>query len=101
MIKTLETHPNHPTVGQFFDAYDDKVYYCDSYDSSCGFWMTEYGNPDNRKNISETAIGRTFHVIHVLGDGTGFSQFRLNISVKDIPRIDFVWISHMRDLTAR
>jgi hypothetical protein len=63
-IKTPQTDPDHHTVGQTFKGWDGKFYYCDSYDSSCGYWMTEVGNPDNRRNVSERAIGRTYHQIY-------------------------------------
>jgi hypothetical protein len=84
MIKTPESHPDHPVVGKFFDAYDGKIYYCDSYDSSCGFWMTEYKNPENRKNVSERAIDKTFHTINSFG-GIGFSRFRPLIKKDEMP----------------
>jgi hypothetical protein len=84
MIKTPETHPDHHAVGHFFDAYDGKVYYCDSYDPSCGYWMTEYKNKENRKNISEAAIDRTFHTIHSFG-GVGYSRFRQQIKKEELP----------------
>lgn len=63
-IKTPATHPDHPTVGRKFKSWDSKVYFCDSYDPAIGFWMTEEGNPDNRRNVSERAIGRTYHRIY-------------------------------------
>lgn len=62
-IKTPETHPDHPVVGKTFRAWDGKNYYCDSYDPSCGFWMTAKDDPKIRRNVSERAIGRTFHEI--------------------------------------
>lgn len=67
-IKTPETHPVHPVIGWNFAGYDGKFYYCDSYDPRIGFWVQEIGNPENRKNISERAIGRTFHVISEYGE---------------------------------
>lgn len=90
MIRTIETDPEHSVIGNFFDAYDGKVYYCDSHDSRCGYWMTEYKNPVNRVNISERAIDRTFHTIHTDGmyGGTGFSQFRRHIKREDMPTGD-------------
>lgn len=67
-VKTRQTHPEHGTVGKFFCAYSFKhmasaAYYCDSYDPSCGFWMTNINDPTERKNVSEQAINRTFHEI--------------------------------------
>lgn len=63
MIKTPQTHPDHPTVGKYFRGYDQIVYFCDSYDSDIGFWMTPIAEGE-RKNVSERAIGRTFHQIY-------------------------------------
>ncbi len=70
-LKTAQSHPDHATVGQFFNGHDGFIYYCDSYDPSYGFWMTPVvstkadepkGMPE-RRNVSEAAIGRTFHYI--------------------------------------
>ena len=72
MIKTPETHPDHHTVGQTFNAWDGHKYFCDSYDSECGYWMTRVDAPEEnkqdqfgqwRKNVSERAIGRTYHMV--------------------------------------
>ena len=52
------------TVGKRFDYpfgdEGDKEYLCTGYDYRCGFWMrsTKTGK---LKNVSERAIGRTFH----------------------------------------
>lgn len=57
-------------VGQKFKAWDGQTYICDSYDPAIGFWMTRVDAPEDRKtdqhsewrrNVSERAIGRTFH----------------------------------------
>ncbi len=53
------------TVGKKFNypfgEEGDKEYLCTGYDYRCGFWMrsTKTGK---LKNVSERAIGRTFHV---------------------------------------
>jgi hypothetical protein len=60
-ILTPETNPDHDTVGHKFRSWDGNIYFCDSYDPRIGFWMTDVGNPDNRKNVSERAIGRSYH----------------------------------------
>ena len=79
MIKTPETHPDHPVVGHTFAAYcpyDSKpaVYYCDSYDTKIGYWMRREDCPEEhkqdesgkwRRNVSERAIDRTFHTIYI------------------------------------
>ena len=62
-LKTPKTHPNHDTVGHNFRGWDLKIYFCDSYDPRIGYWMTETGEPGNRRNVSERAIGRTFHLV--------------------------------------
>lgn len=60
-IKTPQTHPDHDVVGQYFVGWTSEVYLCDSYDTSMGFWMTNILDPKDRRNVSERAIGRTFH----------------------------------------
>jgi hypothetical protein len=62
-IITPETHPDHHTVGRRFRAWDGHIYHCDSYDPACGYWMTREGEPARRVNVSERAIGRTFHEV--------------------------------------
>jgi hypothetical protein len=60
-IITPETDPGHHTVGHVFHGWDGGLYFCDSYDPSCGYWMTDIGAPANRRNVSERAVGRTYH----------------------------------------
>jgi hypothetical protein len=48
------------TVGQRFNS-DSRTYLCDSYDPEIGYWMTNVADPTDRRNVSERAIGRTFH----------------------------------------
>lgn len=51
-------------VGHFFRGVGGKVYFCDSYDPQIGFWMTNIEMPIvDRRNVSERAIGRTYHQI--------------------------------------
>lgn len=75
-ILTPETHPDHHTVGRFFNAWDGLLYYCDSYDPRIGYWMTALcvnptngvppcNTPPRRTNVSERAIGGTFHEIYI------------------------------------
>jgi hypothetical protein len=64
-IITPQSHPDHHTVGRRFSGWDGNTYFCDSYDPSCGYWMTDETNPANRRNISERAVGRTFHPISI------------------------------------
>lgn len=63
---TPETHPDSPVVGCYFGAYSGltrgtAIYLCDSYDPRLGYWMTQIQDPSDRKNVSERAIGNTYH----------------------------------------
>lgn len=62
-IKTSITHPNHHTVGHYFKDWNGQYYFCDSYDPRSGYWMTGVLDSMDRKNVSERAIGRTFHEV--------------------------------------
>ena len=62
-IITRQTHPDHHTVGHFFTSFHN-VYYCDSYDPDCGYWMTNINEMLDRRNVSERAIGRTYHEVY-------------------------------------
>lgn len=64
---TPETHPDHPVVGKRFRGYDLKndrpaIFFCDSHDST-GYNMVTVDEPFYRTNVSEYAIGRTFHLV--------------------------------------
>lgn len=71
MIKTPETDPNHYVIGKYFKGMGI-LWYCDSYDTQLGYWMTPvFGERDpniygktERINVSERAIDRTIHTIH-------------------------------------
>lgn len=63
---TPKTHPNHSTVGHHYAGYSfgysrTEIYFCDSYDPRLGYWMTNVNDPADRRNVSERAIGGTFH----------------------------------------
>lgn len=65
MIKTPQTDPDHGVVGKYWGGHSIKqgktaIYYCDSYDSSCGFWMTNIHDRSDRVNISDRAPLRTY-----------------------------------------
>lgn len=66
-IITLDAEP-HDTVGQRFRnhaAYQETPeFICTSYDSRSGFWMQNEADPKNKRNVSERAIGRTYHRIY-------------------------------------
>lgn len=102
-IKTPETHPDHETVGRDFMANNwhakegeagSARYYCDSYDPRIGFWMTRVDAPPEhwndqegewRHNVSERAIGRTYHVIYQDPWGETVSQWGGKPSVERPP----------------
>jgi hypothetical protein len=86
-ILTPKTGPDHHVVGRHFEGpcfrcdAGKHVFYCDSYDSRIGFWMTRADCPADhaqdvdgewRRNVSERAIGRTFHRIY--NDGPEHGQ---------------------------
>lgn len=73
VIKTPATNPHHETIGQTFNAWDGNRYWCDSWESNLGFWMTRVDAPpercadahsEYRRNVVEHAIGRTFHQVY-------------------------------------
>lgn len=81
---TPESHPFHTTVGKHFGAYlsgvsGTVVYLCDSYDPRLGFWMTQVDDPINRLNVSERAIGRTFHRAYDKGDHWYVGQWNVKV----------------------
>lgn len=64
---TPETHPNHHTVGRRFrglnlQTEESDTFYCESHDR-CGYNMASESGTYHT-NVSERAIGRTFHEIH-------------------------------------
>jgi hypothetical protein len=74
-IKTPETHPDSIVIGWNFVSHDGKHFYCDSYDPSCGYWMTGL-DTDVRRNVSERAIARTYHRISEVGNSQFGQQAR-------------------------
>jgi hypothetical protein len=72
-LLTPENRPDHAIIGQIFKGHGF-FYYCDSYDPAQGFWMTplydQYDavlkRPVPRTNVSERAIGRTFHDVWIM-----------------------------------
>lgn len=79
-IKTPQTHPDHHTVGHYFGGHSYKtqstqVYFCDSYDPEIGYWLTNVNDPEDRKNVSERAIGRTYHMAEDKGDYYWITQW--------------------------
>lgn len=83
-LRTPETHPDHETVGRFFVGLGGLVYYCDSYDPHCGFWMTNIHDVQDRRNVSERAIGRTYHQVYSFEDG---KRRRLGIDEETADRV--------------
>lgn len=71
-VLTPETSPNHHTIGKKFKGWNGFTYYCDSWVENMGYWMTRVDAPEENKadehtewrtNVSERAIGATFHEI--------------------------------------
>lgn len=90
-IKTPETHPDHHTVGHYFGGYSiaqngTAIFYCDSYDPRLGYWLTNVENAADRKNVSEAAIGRTFHEAEDRGTYWFISTW--NTLIKKTPKAD-------------
>ena len=50
-------------VDKHYSAWDGRIYHCFGYDPRCGFWMRTVDEPVRETNVSERAIGRTFHVV--------------------------------------
>lgn len=73
---TPETHPDHHVVGHEFGGHDwqekagnhVKRWFCFSHDPS-GYNMYATDGSGHWTNISERAIGRSFHEIHKDPDG--------------------------------
>lgn len=85
MIKTPQTHPDHPVVGRYWGAhsfkhYKTQVFYCDSYDSNIGYWMTNIADLSDRTNISERAIWRTWWPATDHGEHFFICQWGVKIS---------------------
>jgi hypothetical protein len=58
-------------VGQKFRAYSDKhkkaaVFLCESFEPypGHGFWMVNVEDSEDRHDVSERAIGRTYHQVY-------------------------------------
>lgn len=62
-IRTPLTHPDDPVIGHRFRGPFGKKFFCDSWEENCGYWMTNESDPAERRNVSERAIGATFHYL--------------------------------------
>jgi hypothetical protein len=54
-------------VGQKYRCnflFEGCIFNCIGYDPRAGFWMQQVDNPLHIRNISERAIGRTYHPIY-------------------------------------
>lgn len=85
MIKTPQSHPDHPVVGHHFGGHSiahskTAIFFCDSYDTSCGYWMTNVSDPQDRVNISERAIGRTYHLAEDHPDHWWITQWGVRVN---------------------
>ncbi len=63
-VLTPQNAPNHDTVGYVF-TFCGHLYFCDSYDPRLGYWMTNVLDEGDRRNVSERAIGRTYHALRM------------------------------------
>lgn len=55
------------TVGKFYSGpFGEHVFKCTGYDRRAGFWMRNIANPMDLHNVSERAIGRTYHRLRSL-----------------------------------
>jgi len=53
------------TVGKRYVGWNGHVYYCESHDPQLGFWMLNVDDPSDRRNVSERAIGNTYHPVRM------------------------------------
>lgn len=61
---TPDTNPRHHIVGRRFRAWDGRTYICAWYNHRAGYQMHSDDNgPPRSTNVSERAIGRTFHLV--------------------------------------
>ena len=84
-VLTPENSPNHSVVGRYWAGYGSDqgatvIYYCDSYDPACGYWLTNTHNAADRRNVSERAIGRTFHKAEEREDHWYVPQWNVRVS---------------------
>lgn len=85
-------YPNDEVIGRYFISGCGAIYYCDSYDPNQGYWMTPAREgdtswcrqPATRTNVSERAIGGTFHRIYRDEDSAGvwYHTALINASIK-------------------
>lgn len=88
-IKTPQTHPDHSTVGHYFAGHSfgtsrAELYFCDSYDPRIGYWLTNVSDPADRKNVSERAIGGTYHEAHQRDDYWWVSCWNIKLLKADL-----------------
>jgi hypothetical protein len=61
---TPASHPDHHTVGkEFMGSWPAKRWFCESHDQA-GYWMYATDGSGQWTNVSERAIGRSFHEIY-------------------------------------
>lgn len=83
-IITPQTNPHHTVVGKHFAGHSfqhnsTQIYFCDSYDPRQGFWLTNVADSTDRKNVSERAIGRTFHLAEDRQDHWWVHQWHVSV----------------------
>ena len=77
-IKTAQTDPEDPVIGHRFRGPEGETFICDSWEENRGYWMTSERDSAIRRNVSERAIGATFHFLpeSVSAHGCGHMQGR-------------------------
>ncbi len=90
-IITPKTNKNHHTVGHYYagHSYESKrieIYFCDSYDPRQGYWMTNVNRKEDRKNVSERAIDRTFMEAQDRGDHWWVTRWSERYSKADLAK---------------
>ncbi|OPE29613.1 hypothetical protein APB26_34330 [Pseudomonas aeruginosa] len=63
---------SQPAIGLTYRCWDGHTYLCESWEEMRGYWMVRTDAPPGRRqdlpsmfrrNVSERAIGRTFHLV--------------------------------------
>jgi hypothetical protein len=52
-------------VGKRYRAWNSEIYLCTGYDPRAGFWMRNVLDEGDLRNVSERAIGGTYHEVRV------------------------------------
>ncbi len=87
---TLQSHPDHHTVGKEFMGHAIRRgdmpavrWFCESHDPE-GYWLYATDGSNEWINVSERAIGRSFHEIYKDGHGLYCSGWKIPPYVSDL-----------------